>query len=219
MFADFIVTKLRDLQGIKVICKNYHPISGPKIVDFVKKITKHMTHLTKFELIFRYQKGINDISVKSIVRQIIRDLPYLELLTIRFDGCPHVTKGSFDTFGYYARRNLPNVKKLNLSFGERNIPHFRFNFDTLFPSLQSLHLNLSYCSNTKDQDLAIFASNVLTKLHSIQEMILQLRCFWSITDQGMQKFSSYLSQNPTLKRLKIDFYGYNHHLHHLASCR
>jgi len=69
-------------------------------------------------------------------------------------------------------------------------------------------LNLSYCSNTKDQDLAIFASNVLTKLHSIQEMILQLRCFWSITDQGMQKFSSYLSQNPTLKRLKIDFYGW-----------
>ena len=24
----------------------------------------------------------------------------------------------------------------------------------------------------------------------------------------MQKFSSYLSQNPTLQRLKIDFYGY-----------
>jgi len=144
----------------------------------------------------------------SIVRQIIRNLPYLELLTIRFDGCPNVTKKSFDAFGYYARRNLPNLKKLNLSFGEKDIPHFKFNFETLFPSLESLYLNLSFCSNTSDNDLRIFASNVLTKLHSLHEMILELRCFWNITDEGMQAFSSCISQNPSLKKLHIDFYGW-----------
>lgn len=207
-FADFIVSRLRDVQSFKLICNDYRSINGGVVEQFVQRITKHMGHLTEFQLIFSYQREIKDPHVKSIIRQIVRNLPYLELLTIRFDGCPYVTKESFDAFGYYTRRNLPRVKKLNLSFGEKNIPHFKFNFDTLFPSLQSLHLNLSYCSNTTDKDLTIFASNVLTKLHSIEEMILQLRCFWTITDKGMQGFSSYLSQNPTLKRLKIDFYGW-----------
>jgi len=102
---------------------------------------------------------------------------------------------------------------LTLSLNElilvrKDIPHFKFNFENLFPSLQSLYLNLSFCSNTSDDDLRIFASNVLTKLHSLHEMVLELRCFWKITDEGMQAFSSCISQNPTLKKLHIDFYGW-----------
>jgi len=207
-FADILISKLRDLEGLKLTFSSFYSINGKVLEEFIQIVTKYMAHLTEFELIFKYQKQVNNENVKFIVRQIIRNLPYLELLTIRFDGCPQVTKESFDAFGYYTRRNLTRVKKLNLSFGQNNIPHFKFNFDTLFPSLESLHLNLSYCSNTNDKDLNIFASNVLTKLHSIKEMILQLCCFWSITDEGMLAFSSCISQNPTLQRLKIDFYGW-----------
>jgi len=99
-------------------------------------------------------------------------------------------------------------KKLNLAFREKNIPQFKFNFDTLFPSLQSLRLNLSFCSNTSNHDLRIFASNVFTKLNYLQEMILKLRCFWNIKDEGMQALSSCIRPNPNLKKLEIDFYGW-----------
>jgi len=116
--ADFIISRLRDIQGLKLVFNRDETfmwkskVKGNELQAFIEKITKYMTHLTKFELTVRFLNG-EDHHVKAIIRQILRNLPHLEVLTLCFKKCYSLTQKCIEAFKYQAQRHLPKLKTLN----------------------------------------------------------------------------------------------------------
>lgn len=208
-FCDSFISRLSNIKGIHLVCNdnkyfNKYKIEGKTLLNFVEKVTKHMPQLTQFEVYFRCCNTITNRYLKPIIRQILKNLPHLEVLTLYFNECEGITKECYEAFGFSSRRNLPNLKKLYLCFGKDEGLDFKLNFDVIFPRLEALNLNISGCLCIKDQELANFVSNSLSKLPSLKALTLTLHSFLNLTDKGIKDICSCISKISTLKKLKID---------------
>jgi len=111
-----------DIQGISLDCRynlytSSHNIKGTVIQAFVEKITKHMKNLRKFELsISAIFDNFTDKNVKFILRQILRNLPHLEVLRLHLHSCYHLNRECLEALRYHTRRHFPKLKELDLSF-------------------------------------------------------------------------------------------------------
>jgi len=212
--ADFIISRLRDIQGLKLVFNRDETfmwkskVKGNELQAFIEKITKYMTHLTKFELTVRFLNG-EDHHVKAIIRQILRNLPHLEVLTLCFKKCYSLTQKCIEAFKYQAQRHLPKLKTLKLSFGDKSSVKSKLKFDLFFPSLQSLNLCLCNFKHIKDEELTAFISNLITKLPLLQDLALDLQGLLRITDKGIQDLSSEIQKISALKSFEIDLSNCN----------
>jgi len=90
LLADFIITQLPDLHGIKLAYNKATfsgngNLNGESLKNFVEKVTKHMPRLKRFEIFMSHLSPIRNSHVKSIIRQILRNLPHLEVLSLHFE--------------------------------------------------------------------------------------------------------------------------------------